>query len=165
MTPLPLQDQRFLDAAEGWLGLGDHLAANEEFEHISPELRSHPLVLEVRYKIFAEMKRWDRAIEIAQIMAKSLPDIPWGPFHLAFALHELKRTSEAYETLIPVVEKFPGDWLMRFNLACYSCQLGNLKEALMWLEKAMTLAGDQDVRQMALADKDLEPVWAKIQKI
>jgi tetratricopeptide (TPR) repeat protein len=84
---------------------------------------------------------------------------------LAFALHELKRTSEAYETLIPVVEKFPGDWLMRFNLACYSCQLGNLKEALMWLEKAMTLAGDQDVRQMALADKDLEPVWAKIQKI
>jgi hypothetical protein len=44
-------------AAEGWLGLGDHLAANEELEQISPKLRAHPLVLEVRYKIYAEAKR------------------------------------------------------------------------------------------------------------
>jgi hypothetical protein len=26
-----------LEAAEGWLGLGDHLAANEELEHITLE--------------------------------------------------------------------------------------------------------------------------------
>ena len=38
MKKLPLPDQRHLDAAEGWLGLGDHLAANEELEEISPQL-------------------------------------------------------------------------------------------------------------------------------
>jgi len=32
-----IQDTRHLDAAEGWLGLGDHLAANEELEHITLE--------------------------------------------------------------------------------------------------------------------------------
>jgi len=35
MKKLPLSDQRHLDAAEGWLGLGDHLAANEELVQIS----------------------------------------------------------------------------------------------------------------------------------
>jgi hypothetical protein len=29
MTKLPLHDQRCLDAAEGWLALGKHPAANE----------------------------------------------------------------------------------------------------------------------------------------
>ena len=51
MKDLPLPDQRFLNAAEGWLGLGDHLAANEELENITPQFRAHPLVLEVRYQI------------------------------------------------------------------------------------------------------------------
>lgn len=29
MKPLPLPDQRYLDAAEGWLGLGDCLLTAE----------------------------------------------------------------------------------------------------------------------------------------
>jgi hypothetical protein len=36
---LDLNDQRWLDAAEGWLELGDHLAANEELEQIRPANR------------------------------------------------------------------------------------------------------------------------------
>ena len=35
MKKLPLPDQRHLDAAEGWLGLGDYLTANEELENIT----------------------------------------------------------------------------------------------------------------------------------
>jgi tetratricopeptide (TPR) repeat protein len=162
MNPLPLPDQRHLDAAEGWLGLGDPLASNEELDQISSDLRTHPLVLEMRYKICAELKHWDRAVGVAQEAANSLPDNPWGRFHLAYALHELKRTQEAYDILRPVVDKFPRDWLMRFNLACYSCQLGNLNEALTWLEQAIALAGGHDIRQMALADEDLKQLWEKI---
>ena len=37
MNPLPLPDQQHLNAAEGWLGLGDHLSANEELEQITPK--------------------------------------------------------------------------------------------------------------------------------
>ena len=165
MKTLPLPDKRHLDAAEGWLGLGDFLAANEELEQISPQLRAHPFVLEVRYKIYSKAKKWDGAVEIAKTMAKLLPDNPRGHFHLAFSLHALKKTQEAYDTLRPVVDEFPKEWLMRYNLACYSCQLNNLKEAEQWLEKAIDLAGKNEIRLMALEDEDLEPLWVKIGEI
>ena len=80
MKKLPLPDQRCLDAAEGWLGLGDHMAANEELEQIAPELRVHPCVLKVQYVIFETAKKWEEAAEIAQTMAKLLPENPWGAF-------------------------------------------------------------------------------------
>ena len=162
---LPLSDQRHLNAAEGWLGLGNWDEANNELEEITPALRAHPVVLELRYKIYSLAGRWDGAVEIAQTMAKLLPDNPWGHFHLAFALYEQKRTQEAYDVLKPVVDQFPKEWMMRYNLACYSCQLGNLKEAMGWLEKAIDLAGKEDIRLMALEDKDLEPLWSRIGEI
>jgi len=162
MNNLPLPDQRLLDAAEGWLGLGDPLAANEELEQITPTFRAHPFVLEVRYKIYAEEKHWEGAVEIARTMARALPANPWGHFHLAFALHELKRTREAYDGLNPIVDQFPKEWLMRFNLACYACQLNLLDDAMHWLEKAIAVAGDNDIRMMALDDADLKPLWNQI---
>ena len=162
---LPHPDNKYLDAAEGWLELGNWKEANEELENITPQLRAHPFVLEVRYKIFEAAGRWDGAVEIARTMSKSLPDNPWGYFHLAFSLHELKRTQEAYDALKPVVDKFPKEHLMRYNLACYSCQLGKLKEAFGWIVKAIDLAGKKDIRLMALDDPDLEPLWIKIGEI
>ena len=165
MQKLPLPDHYYLDAAEGWLGLGDHLAANEELEQISPKLQAHPFVLELRYRIYSKAERWDMAAEVARGMQKMLPENPWGPFQLAFSLHELKKTQEAYDTLKPVVDQFPKEWLMRYNLACYSCQLGHLKEAEQWLGKAIDLANKKDIRQMALKDKDLKPLWEQIGKI
>jgi tetratricopeptide (TPR) repeat protein len=165
MKSLPLHDQRHLDAAEGWLGLGDPLAATEELDQISPGWRGHPLVLEVTYRIFAETKQWESSVPIARIMVRLLPDHPWGHFHLAFALHELKRTREAYDTLVPVADIFPTEWLMRFNLACYACQLGHLPEALRWLKQAMSVAGRENVRRLALADQDLQPLWPAIREL
>ena len=43
MTSLALDDQRQLEAAEGWLGLGNHLEANAELENIRAECRAHPV--------------------------------------------------------------------------------------------------------------------------
>ena len=54
---------------------------------------------------------------------------------------------------------------MRFNLACYASQLRKLEEAMMWLEKAMALAGKKEICGMALADSDLEPLRDKIREI
>jgi hypothetical protein len=61
MKPLPHPNNKFLEAAEGWLGLGNFLEANEELEKIEPKLRAHPAVLEVRYKIYAGAKKWEMA--------------------------------------------------------------------------------------------------------
>jgi tetratricopeptide (TPR) repeat protein len=160
-----LNDKRLFEAAQGWLGLGNWEEANEELENITPGFKAHPEVLALRFQIYSKAKKWDYAAEIARSIAELLPDNPFGPFHLAYSLHELKRTKEAYDVLIAVVDKFPNEHLMRYNLACYSCQLGNMKEAYQWLEKAIDLAGKEDIRQTALEDRDLEPLWAEIGEI
>jgi hypothetical protein len=54
---------------------------------------------------------------------------------------------------------------MCYNLACYKCQLGDSKEAFGWLEKAIELAGEKDIRTTASDDPDMEPLWAEIGEI
>ena len=165
MKALDLPDQRYLDAAEGWLGLGDWREANEELENIGPQNRAHLEVLFVRFKILSMAKEWAGAYEIARAISEAVPGASFGVFHMAVALHEMKRTEEAWKLLLSVVDNFPDNAYMRYNLACYTCQLGQLKDAMTWLEKAIDLAGKNDLRQMALDDPDLEPLWAVIGSI
>jgi Flp pilus assembly protein TadD len=84
---------------------------------------------------------------------------------LAYALHEQKRTQEAWNVLLPVADKFPDDATIRYNLACYACQLGRLDQARAWLEKAFALGNARKMKLMALEDPDLRPLWEKIGEI
>ena len=47
--------QGHLEAAEGWVELGNHLEANEELERITAENRAHPAVLGVRWQIYTKL--------------------------------------------------------------------------------------------------------------
>jgi len=38
-----------------------------------------------------------------------VPDSPFGFVHLAYALHELRGTKEAWNVLLPVVDKSPDE--------------------------------------------------------
>ena len=154
-----------LEAAEGWLELGNLLEANEELEQIAPRFRAHPDVLHVRCRVYAAAKKWDLAAEIAEAIAKLVPQDAFGFVQLAYALYELKRIKEAREVLLLIVDKFPDDCLIRYNLACYEGQLGNLVEARDWLLRAFASPGGLELRQSALSDPDLEPLWAEISGI
>ena len=85
--------------------------------------------------------------------------VAFGWIHLSFALHELKRTQEAYDNLIGVLDAFPDEWLMRYNLACYACQLGNLDEADRWLAGAVLKGDRKRIKRMAKDDPDLAPLF------
>jgi hypothetical protein len=74
----------------------------------------------------------------------------------------MKRTAEARDNLLGVVDKFPISATMRYNLACYECQLGRLEQAKMWLEKAFALGERKAMKAAAMEDKDLEPLWREI---
>ena len=128
-------------------------------------MRGRPDVLVVRVAIYEAAKKWEYAAEIAKAISEFAPESPFGFIHQAYSLHELKRTQEAWNVLLPVVDKFPKEYIMRYNLACYACQLGNLKEARDWLKKAIDMAGTNEVKLMALDDPDLEPLWEEIGKI
>jgi predicted Zn-dependent protease len=83
------------------------------------------------------------------------PENESGWIDQSYTLHELKRTREAFERLVAVVGKFPGAYVIPYNLACYQCQLGNSEEALRWLKKAAVSSDAATIRAMAMGDPDL----------
>ena len=138
------------------------MEANAELENITPENRGHPAVLEVRWQIYAKAKKWDAALDIASALVQLVPEHPLGWVHRSYCLHELKKTNETRDNLLRVVDEFPEDSIMRYNLACYECQLGRLEQAKIWLQKAFAVCDSKKMKLMALEDADLEPLWREI---
>ena len=147
-----------LRAAQGWLELGNWQEANEELEKIIPELRAHPAVLLLRCAAYARAKKWDYVLTVAETLVKIAPKEGQGWIQRSFALHEMKRTQEAFDLLLPAAKKFPKLWLVPYNLACYCTQLGRLDECQEWFKKAMTI-DEHSVKGVALDDPDLKPLW------
>jgi len=158
-------DELHLQAAVGWLELGNWREANEELENISPAQRAHPDVLQVRCKIYDDAGKWDFMAEVANTLCTMLPDSAFGPLHLAHALRKLDRATEARDALLPIADKFPEDWRIPFQIACYCCKAGELKAVMIWLSRAIDVAGKVDVRTRALDEPDLEPFWRDISEI
>jgi hypothetical protein len=54
--------------------------------------------------------------------------------------------------------------VIAYNLACYACQMKDLDRAREWFFRAMRIGGKVEIKKMALADADLEPLWEEIHK-
>ncbi len=121
--------------------------------------------MEVRWQIYAKARKWDAALDIASALIQLAPEHPLGWVHRSFCLHELNRSAEARDNLLRVVDKFPEDPIMRYNLACYECQLGRIEQAKHWLEKAFEIGDPRKLKLMALDDPDLEPLWRSIGEV
>jgi len=158
MKPLQHPDIHHLQAAQGWLELGNHLEADKELDEITATLRAHPDVLEIRWHISAKAEKWEACVDIAAAIIKLDPNRPEAWIHRSFALHELERTQEAFDNLLPGADKFPKVWTIPYNLACYCAQLGRLKECEQWFNKAMDI-DEPTVRRAATDDPDLKPLW------
>lgn len=153
-----LNDQRHLEAAEGWLELGLPLEAKAELAKIPQQLQGHPDVLELRWHICAKESLWAACLKISAAIIQLAPERVDGWIHHSFALHELQRTQDAINQLLPVVERFPKVWTIPYNLACYAAQLHQYHEAKKWLGQALAL-DKKMVQQAAPDDKDLQPLW------
>src|SRR5687767_15124831 len=157
-TPLPQPDAFHAKAVGGWLELGNAKEARREFEAIAEMHRGHPDALEALWPILVEERDWHAALAAAEKLVNVAPDRETGWVQQSFALHELKRTAEAYERLVKVLEKFRGAYVIPYNLACYQCQLGNNEAALKWLRQAAQVSDAKTIRAMGLNDPDLEPL-------
>lgn len=168
MDALELPDFHRLNAAIGWLELGNAREADLELQKLSPPARTHPDVLEARWAVLAELKKWDEALPVARMLLQSAPERPGGWLHQAYALRRAQDGSleKAWDALRPAANKFPKDSLIPYNLACYAAQMGRPDDAWEWLHRAMEAAGDvANIKAMALADPDLELLRERIEQL
>lgn len=164
MQKLEPPDTHYFLAAIGWLELGNLAEARAELAHIRPARQEHPDVLEVRWTISAEQERWEEGLQIAQVLRRRAPERSSGWLHQAYALRRAPGggVQKAWDALRPAFDKFPKEATIPFNLSCYACQMRQLDTARDWLRRAMTVGGREKVKQMALKDPDLEPLWDEI---
>lgn len=161
-------DVHHLLAAQGWLELNNPAEAGDEIARISPENLEHPDVLDVRWAVCAAGERWEAGLEVAEKLLRAAPDRASGWLHRAYALRRVKGggLQKAWEALRPAYEKFPKAEVVAYNLGCYAAQMDRLDEAWEWLHKAMEAAGDvAAIKNMALADRDLESLWDRIREL
>jgi len=56
--------------------------------------------------------------------------------------------------------KFPNEATIKYNLACYCCQTGDVEMAKNYLKRAFEL--DPNCRMAALEDEDFKPLWESL---
>ncbi len=163
-TPDPADLLR-INAVQGWLGLGDVQSAALELEELPQAFQAHPLALKTRARVLMASKDWDGLVDVSRNLLLQNPNQQQAWVDRSYALHEMKRTQEAFEALRPAMEFFPTSWVIPYNLACYCAQTGRLSEARNWLQHAALLSGKQEIKCQALEDSDLQPLWEELSRL
>ena len=156
--PLGPPDCHYVNAVSGWLDLGNPQEALAELRRVSPGVAESPAVLDLAWRVHAALRDWPSALAVSQRMVRLAPSQPAGWVNHSYALHELRRTQEAWEHLLPAADQFPEVPTVPYNLACYACQLGDRAAARVWLERAAKILGPGQLKKMALSDPDLLPL-------
>jgi predicted Zn-dependent protease len=160
VTPLEPPEAMSLNAALGWLGLGNAQEAVKELDGIASATQLHPAVLLVRYEVYSTAHDWDRASSVARTLTEQMPANAFGWIGLAYSTR--RKTDggipQAKEILLAARPRFPGEYLFPYNLACYCSQLREFGQALIWLNEAYAMERDA-VKKLAREDDDLKPLW------
>jgi tetratricopeptide (TPR) repeat protein len=166
MDSITPPDLHYLNAAQGWLGLGNPTEAKADLNRISPAHATHPDVLAVRWQIHAKLKNWDASYTVAQALVSLAPDRPSSWVYLAFSTRRLPMggLKKAWKALRPAGDLFPDEMIIPYNLAYYACKMGLMVEAERWLKKAISLDNDHELKKMALQEPGLKPLWPQIRQ-
>jgi predicted Zn-dependent protease len=137
-----------------------HRFSNAELDKIDPFNRAAPEVLALRIEIYRGLEKWELMQEIAKRLAHFQPDHIQWTISLAYATRRADSIEAAKEVLRNAEPKFPNEAAIKYNLACYFCQAGDIKTAKNYLKKAFEI--DLNLRSAALEDEDLKPLWESL---
>lgn len=159
MEPLEPPALHQVKAAYGWLELGNTNEAVAELQRLPGELQSLPGVQVARLDCLMAAKDWNAAEGLARVLCGQHSEEAGLWLHWSYAARRADGGSIAasYEILAPCVERFPDEWLIAYNVACYLCQMDRLAEARALLEHARDKGGDK-VDALAKDDEDLAPL-------
>jgi tetratricopeptide (TPR) repeat protein len=153
-------DEQHCQAAAGYVELGMFLEANTELDKIDPFNRAAPEVLSLRIAIYRGLEKWELMQEIAKRLADFQPDEIQWTISLAYATRRADSIRAAKEILLTAEPKFPKEAVIKYNLACYFCQTGDIQNAKNYLKEAFEI--DLSWRMAALEDKDLKLLWESL---
>jgi len=121
----------------------------------------------VRWTTCAHDQRWHDALTIAELELQTAPEESSGWLHRAYALRRVREGGlpQAWDALLPAAKKFPAEPVITFNLSCYACQMQKLDVAREWFHRAVATGKKEIIKQMALADDDLQPLWQEISEL
>jgi hypothetical protein len=167
MDALAAPHSHYLSASEGWLELGDIAEARAELARIDAALQDHPEVLQMRWAICVEEKNWPVALDVGRALLQAVPELSVGWLHRAYAIRRVPEggLQAAWDALFPALKKFPETPIIPYNLACYACQMRRLTRARALLRRAIKIGGKTQIKQLALDDSDLEPLWPEIRAL
>src|SRR5262245_4554531 len=156
--PLEAPDHQYWRAAVGYVELGMFQEANNQLENIDPFNRAAPEVLaSVRIAVYHGLKKWELMREVAKRLADFQPDDVQWTISLAYATRRSHSIETAKEILLEAESRFTKEGIIKYNLACYCCQLEDIENAKNYLKEAFEL--DLNWRRAALEDEDLKPLW------
>ena len=159
-------DNHHLNAAAGWLALGDVSEARAELERLAPRNRLLPEALALEWHLLAAEHRWQEASAIGVQWVDAAPGEPEAWIQRSYALHECGDTVRAWDLLLPAATLFPSLHIISYNLACYACCLDRKDVSRRWLRRALLTIKDPRERRRwrvaAQADPDLNPLWQEL---
>ena len=155
--------ERILNAAHGYFELGMPIEAAAEIEKLPPELRADTQVLMLRHMIYKLAESWKLAAEVGREITSREPKSPEWWLHYAYAVRRSEGFAAAKNALLEAERILPDEGSVHFDLACYSCLLGELDEAKRRISTAIHF--DSTYKSKALDDVDLEPLWENIASI
>jgi len=88
------------------------------------------------------------------------PDEVQWTISLAYATRRAHSIQAAKEVLLNAEPKFPKDAAIKYNLACYFCQTGDVQNAKNYLKEVFEI--DLNWRTAALEDEDLKLLWQSL---
>jgi len=101
--------------------------------------------------------------QIAKRLTQFQPDDNQWTISLAYASRRVDSIRAAKEILLNAESKFPKDAAIKYNLACYFCQTGDIKTAKNYLKQAFEI--DLSWRMAALEDEDLKVLWESLSAV
>lgn len=149
--------QKPLLAADGYLYLGLAAHALAELESISDAYQHASPVLRARVRVLLHLKRWDEADALSAAGNSLYPEENEFTVQRAFALHQLKKGSDAVKVLLSAPEWIRRTGILHYNLACYEAQLGDLMTARQCIQAAIEI--NSSFKKNARTDPDLARLW------
>lgn len=142
--------------AQGYLELGMLEEAAAELDALPTEARAQPPVLALRSVLLQEKQDWRALRLVAAEWVTLQPEETAGWITWAYATRRADSLAAAERILLEAERLHASDPTLQFNLGCYACQRGDLREARRRVDRAIAL--DEKFRELAATDPDLAPL-------